>query len=465
MRRNTLLVTLGTSLVASACVEKGEPFGPTPAIDHRFAAASVAAVPTRYAVQLDGQPSFAQAINQSGTAVGANSSGNAGGFLAGESIGGLTPGYGNAIAFGINDAGAIVGTDALLGPWISTAFGPATPLSAPSGAGSGLGNARAISNGGVIVGDWPAARTGKLKPVVWDAQGSATMYNDVDPVDDCDAAARNISPNSAYVAGWSEVGCLSGGQSTHAVRWANGTPTDLGPGTANDVTDGGIVVGVGFATRHAMVWDGGTAIDIHPATFCTESIGMAVVQSLAGDVLAAGMCTVGIQTLGVVWSRNAGWAPIALLDAFSAVAHDAYPYDINSSGVLVGLAGDHSGGREYAAVWDLGNHPPTVSLAGPIVGTEGVMLQLSATVADPDGDALVVDWDFGDGSPHGAGASVGHAYAAPGTYTVTVTATDPLGLSGRTSTTANIAPAGGINVPPVADAGGPYVGAEGAAIA
>ncbi len=68
---------------------------------------------------------------------------------------------------------------------------------------------------------------------------------------------------------------------------------------------------------------------------------------------------------------------------------------------------------------------------------------------DPDGDGLVLTWDFGDGKPgtkgqpatssQAIGAQVTHAYGAPGTYTVTVTAADTSGLAcGMASDTATI---------------------------
>lgn len=43
---------------------------------------------------------------------------------------------------------------------------------------------------------------------------------------------------------------------------------------------------------------------------------------------------------------------------------------------------------------------------------------------DPDGDLLTYTWDFGDGSPGAAGYAVQHAYAAPGTYNVTLAVSD-----------------------------------------
>src|SRR5262249_28348367 len=54
--------------------------------------------------------------------------------------------------------------------------------------------------------------------------------------------------------------------------------------------------------------------------------------------------------------------------------------------------------------------------------------------SDPDGDAVTLSWDFGDGTPTATGASVQHTFADNGTYTVTLTPTDALGAKGAATT-------------------------------
>ena len=49
-----------------------------------------------------------------------------------------------------------------------------------------------------------------------------------------------------------------------------------------------------------------------------------------------------------------------------------------------------------------------------------------------------VSWNFGDGTPVVAGASVGHTYLAPGTYVVTMTATDSLGATSSAAVTVSV---------------------------
>jgi hypothetical protein len=47
---------------------------------------------------------------------------------------------------------------------------------------------------------------------------------------------------------------------------------------------------------------------------------------------------------------------------------------------------------------------------------------------DPDGDALAVTWDFGDGEA-GQGVTAQHTYAANGEFPVRITADDGSGMS------------------------------------
>ena len=86
--------------------------------------------------------------------------------------------------------------------------------------------------------------------------------------------------------------------------------------------------------------------------------------------------------------------------------------------------------------------PPVVN-AGPAVGAAwGVPVALNGSAVDPgayDQSTLSYSWSFGDGSPSASGgASVTHAYAAPGTYTATLTSCSTWGQCGSDSTTVSI---------------------------
>ncbi|MDT0167193.1 PKD domain-containing protein, partial [Actinotalea sp. AC32] len=67
------------------------------------------------------------------------------------------------------------------------------------------------------------------------------------------------------------------------------------------------------------------------------------------------------------------------------------------------------------------NEPPAPAFVSTV---DGLTATFDATgTTDADGSVVLHGWDFGDGTL-GTGATPTHAYAAPGTYSVTLTATD-----------------------------------------
>jgi PKD repeat protein len=102
---------------------------------------------------------------------------------------------------------------------------------------------------------------------------------------------------------------------------------------------------------------------------------------------------------------------------------------------------------------------PTANAGGPYTGTAGTSLSFSGGgSSDAQGQSLTYAWNFGD-STTGTGVAPTHTYAAAGTYSVMLKVTDASGLTGSASAAVTIAPA-----PPVANAGGPYLGIEGTAL-
>jgi len=90
------------------------------------------------------------------------------------------------------------------------------------------------------------------------------------------------------------------------------------------------------------------------------------------------------------------------------------------------------------------NQIPVTNAGGPYsaVRNQSIVFQGTASV-DGDGDPLTYLWDFGDGAT-GTGASPTHAYAALGTYPVTLVVNDGFANSAAAATTVVIE-----NVPPV----------------
>lgn len=101
--------------------------------------------------------------------------------------------------------------------------------------------------------------------------------------------------------------------------------------------------------------------------------------------------------------------------------------------------------RELAVPPAPGNHPPVVAITSPtppVNAQVGQMIQFQATASDPDGDPLTVAWDFGDGVTDTTNSLVvSHAYANPGNFTVTVTASDGRGGSASATLQVSVATA------------------------
>ena len=78
------------------------------------------------------------------------------------------------------------------------------------------------------------------------------------------------------------------------------------------------------------------------------------------------------------------------------------------------------------------NLPPTGVITAPasnVTITAGQSVSFSGTASDPNGDPVTVSWNFGDGATSTALAPGAHTYAAAGTYTVSMTATDSHALT------------------------------------
>ncbi len=83
---------------------------------------------------------------------------------------------------------------------------------------------------------------------------------------------------------------------------------------------------------------------------------------------------------------------------------------------------------------------PSVQIAASTARrSAGQGVSFGATAQDTNGTIASYDWRFGDGAT-AAGAAVTHAYAKPGEYTVTATATDDDGNRGATTSQIEVVP-------------------------
>lgn len=117
---------------------------------------------------------------------------------------------------------------------------------------------------------------------------------------------------------------------------------------------------------------------------------------------------------------------------------------------------DGAGDEVFAGGLDSGAPPALTDVSVPTAGVLGVATAFSAHASDTMG-MRGVHWSFGDGTS-ADGESVSHAYAAAGTFTVTVTASDRAGnTSSATRTISVIDPNAKAAATPATAATGPTI--------
>jgi PKD repeat protein len=147
--------------------------------------------------------------------------------------------------------------------------------------------------------------------------------------------------------------------------------------------------------------------------------------------------------------------------ATSAQQNPTHKYVDNASGsnpytvTLTVNDGNGASGSKQISVM-INNVAPTPEAGPNQTVNEGQTVTFNGNATDPgtnDLSTLTYSWNFGDGSPAATGASKTHVFVTNGPHTVTLTVTDKDGgaLSDNLSVTVN-------NLPPTANAGGPYFG-------
>ena len=109
--------------------------------------------------------------------------------------------------------------------------------------------------------------------------------------------------------------------------------------------------------------------------------------------------------------------------------------------------------------------PPTAEAGGPYTGKVNASIQFDGTKSfNPDGGIKSYSWDFGDNTPvDDSGATPTHVYTSSGIFFVTLTVEDDEGEVDSNKTYASISLDS--NLPPVANANGPYLGKVGTEVA
>ena len=294
-----------------------------------------------------------------------------------------------ASAYGINNAGVVVGSSSL-GEYPDTrvhAFVWKNGVMKDLGTivGGSESHANAINNDGIIVG-YSLNGTGDTRAVRWTPDGRKRSLG---TLGGRNSEARGIN-DFGVIVGWSET--LSGQR--HAFRWENGVMTDLGTmgGTSSeayDINRGGAVVGasrIASGKLHAFKWKAGVFKDLGVTTAgggWEAKYSVATAINTKGQI--AGITGPPLDAEGEEEDITRGF--VFYQDRLTGCCRILRPTtevnDINTNGIVVGMEWDgRSPEVNYQVAWvdeggtttqlpGLSDEPSEalgINLAGNIVG-------------------------------------------------------------------------------------------------
>lgn len=202
--------------------------------------------------------------------------------------------------------------------------------------------------------------------------------------------------------------------------------------------------------------EGGGKLSVIRGSTMAPGGGWSLPTTITAPGEMGGETDVGLDARGeatVVWNSDMGGTQVGRASRWIAGAAPTPPQTISEAGVdayypevatdaggdaLAVWQGDSPGSRVVDAAGFDGAGPALRSLSIPSTGSVGVPLSFSVAPVDVFSAVGTVNWDFGDGG-RGTGAQATHAYSRPGTYTVSVEASDSLGNLSRATGTVTIA--------------------------
>jgi PKD repeat protein len=161
----------------------------------------------------------------------------------------------------------------------------------------------------------------------------------------------------------------------------------------------------------------------------------------------------GIVTYAWDFENNGTWDVVSA----SAIAQHTYPDNFNGTVRL--KVTDRAGfTSENTTSVHVINVAPTIEIGANRSGKEGDTFRFQATISDPGQETLIVIWNFEHGET-AQGLVQDRVFRHEGVYKIKATVTDDDGASSKDSLLVTV-----LNVPPVAEAGGPYIGKKGDSI-
>ena len=385
---------------------------------------------------------------------------------------------GTAVAVWSRNNGANEIVEAAVKPANSTTFGGATRLS-DLGVDSGSAVVGLDASGGAVVAweqPFAATQVESIMAAVRPAGGSFTTLAPVftEPPDTTpangnfshiDAPKLAVAPNGRATLAWAfkDETVTPPALGRHRIMSAaRGTSGNFGT-VEDNVSDpnvdsgfaGALDVAVDDADNALVAW----SADIVRGAVRKSGASFGDPRPISGPGISSADPSVdfdGAGTAIVAFRGSAGGVPTVQAvslprdGVFSAVTDiqtqpaagsldDATALDVGRAGDAVLLFGRNDGANESVRAVGYDGSPPSLSaLAVPPTGTAGIAIPMSASAADV-WSAFDIAWDFGDGG-FGAGASVSHAYAVPGTYTVALRLTDAVGNVSTATRPIQVAP-------------------------
>lgn len=231
------------------------------------------------------------------------------------------------------------------------------------------------------------------------------------------------------------------------------------------VVDGNGGAAVGWSTSSAVQVSLRPAGGAFPAPAGVQSISVPTIPdgvTLGGDghhdmVVAWWTFDTAISTTNNIALASVKPAGVAAFGAPQVVSDtsvfvSAVPQvALDQSGDAVVVYSAMSGGNPAGVGYDVyeAASPLLGAPAGPATLAQGATGAFSVPQLTDAFSAVSVSWNFGDGSAVAPGAQVTHAFATPGKYAVTVTATNAAGNASSATLSVTVTASGGTPPPPV----------------